>query len=106
MMSELQYPTHEELCKFIIENPKSTICEIRDKFEQYGDDIISIPKPNCQEKQLILAFNIQSNFFKYLQTFMKEDYVLTGTDHMACAISDKEIYRGPGEFLPIVLSIK
>jgi len=100
------FPSFLEIKEFIEENPRSTICEIRDKFNQSGEDIISQLKPNCKQKQLILAFNINSDFFAYLQQFIKEDYVLCDVDPMACLISDSQIYKGPGEFLPIILSIK
>jgi hypothetical protein len=36
---------------------------------------------------------------------MKEDYVICSPDMMACLISDKTRYTGPGEFVPITLSI-
>lgn len=100
------FPTHLELKHFIKENPCTTICEIRDKFKQNGEDIISITKPECKNKQLILAYGINSNFFRYLQTFMKEDYVICKSDKMACYISDSTAYIGPGELLPVVLSIR
>ena len=103
---EQTFPTYLELKQYIKENPQATICEIRDKFNQQGETVISIKKPNCKNKELVLAYDINSDFFKYLQTFMKEDYVICGTDNMACLISDKTLYTGKGEFLPIVLSIK
>ena len=105
-MEQTTFPTFLELKRFINENPQATICEIRDKFNQHGEDVISINKPKCKNKELVLAYGINSDFFKYLQTFMKEDYVICETDYMACLISDKTRYIGKGEFLPIVLSIK
>ena len=98
-MSEQQFPTFVALKNFILENPKSTICEIRDKFEQHGDDVVI-------NKEMVLAYNINGDFYGYLQNFMKQDYVLCDVDKMACLISDNHIYTGPGQFLPIVLSIK
>ena len=88
------YPTFLEIKQFIKDNPRVTICEIRDKFNQRGEAIISIKKPKCKNKELILAYGINSDFFKYLQTFMKEDYVICGTDNMACIISDSTTYTG------------
>ena len=105
-MYEQQFPTFVALKNFILENPKSTICEIRDKFEQHGDDVVTRLKPNCKNKEMVLAYNINGDFFGYLQNFMKQDYVLCDVDKMACLISDNHIYTGPGQFLPIVLSIK
>lgn len=100
------FPTFSELKQFIKENPQTTICEIRDKFNQQGESVISIKKPNCKNKELVLAYGINGDFFQYLQTFMKEDYVICDTNHMSCLISDKTRYIGKGEFLPIILSIK
>jgi len=100
------YPSFTELKQFIKENKKATICEIRDKYNQKGETIICINKPNCKNKQQILAYGINSEFFKYLQSFMKEDYVICESDMLACRISDSTIYTGKGEFIPIVLSIK
>ena len=105
-MEAQTFPTYRELKKFIIEHPWATICEIRDKFKQNGEQTISIKKPGCKNKQLILAYGINADFFNYLQKFIKEDYVICKTDNMACCISDSTYYNGPGEFLPIVLSIK
>lgn len=101
-----EYPTFAELKQFIKENSKATICEIRDRYNQKGESIISINKPNCKNKQQIIAYGINSEFFTYLQTFMKEDYVICESDMLACRISDSTIYTGKGEFIPIVLSIK
>ena len=100
------FPSFLELKNFIINNQKATICEIRDNFNQKGDIIVSINKPNCKKKQQILAYDINPSFFKYLQEFIKEDYVLCESNMNACLISDPTIYNGPGEFIPIVLSIK
>ncbi len=103
---EQTFPTFLELKQFIEDNPRATICEIRDKFHQQGDSVITIKKPECKNKELVLAYDINSDFFTYLRTFMKEDYVICGTDHMACLISDKTRYTGKEEFYPIILSIK
>jgi len=100
------YPSFLELKTFISEHPESTICEIRDKFNQKGDDIILKPKPGCIEKNLVLAYDIKADFFRYLQTFIKEKYVECKPSAMACRISDDAPYDGPDEFIPIVLSIK
>ena len=103
---EQNFPTFSELKEFINEHPKATICEISDRFKQNGEDVIAIKKPNCKKKKLILAFNIKSDFFEYLQTFIKEEYVICQEDFMACLISDRHRYTGSEEFCPIVLSIK
>ena len=106
MMSQQEFPSFDELKNFLLENPRATICEIRDKFEQHGDVVVSRLKPNCKNKEIVLAYNINADFFQYLHTFMQQDYVHCDIDRMACIISDNHIYTGPGEFLPIVLSVK
>ena len=55
---------------------------------------------------MVLAYGINKEFFRHLRKFMKKEYVKCDCDIMACAISDKTRYNGPGEFIPIVLSIK
>ena len=74
---ENSFPTFEQLKQYIRGHPAATICEIRDNFDQRGDSVISITKPKCKKKQLILAFDINADFFAYLQSFMREDYVPT-----------------------------
>ena len=76
------------------------------KSKIFRESIICINKPNCKNKQQILAYGINSEFFKYLQSFMKEDYVICESDMLACRISDSTFYTGKGEFIPIVLSIR
>ena len=92
-------PTFDELKQFIRARPEATICEIRDKFGQKGDSIIST-------KQYVLAYSIKSEFWRHLQEFMKQPYVTVDLNMLACRISDSTRYVGPGQFLPIVLSIK
>lgn len=99
------FPSFRELKKFISNNQRATICEIRNHFSQKGDTTICIPKPNCKHKQYVLAYNINAEFYAHLTEFMKEKYVIVDKDPLACMISDSTIYTGPGEFLPIVLSI-
>jgi hypothetical protein len=96
---EQSLPTFAELTHFIYQNPRATICQIRDEFNQKGDSYITIKKE-------VIAYGINSEFFYHLQEFMKEDYVQCDTDYMACRISDSTRYTGPGKFLPVVLSIK
>ena len=99
------FPTFLELKEYIIEHPRATICELRDKFKQNGDDVISIKKNNSNQKH-VLAYAINGDFFEYLKSFMKEEYVDINIEDMACLISDSTIYEGPGILSPIVLSIK
>jgi len=104
---EQNFPTFLELKQFISEHPKSTICAIRDKFNQIGDAVIIIKKPTCKNKEFVLAYNINREFWKYLYTFMKEDYVKCEEDRVVdLIITDEKKYIGQGEFFPIVLSIK
>ncbi len=102
---EQVFPSFLELKEFIKERPEATICEIRDHFNQQGDDIVGVLKPGCKKKMWVLAYGINEKFFEHLQEFIKEPYVVCGTDMLACRISDKTMYRGPGEFLPLILSI-
>ena len=102
---EQTFPTFLELKQFIKENPETSICQIRDKFNQRGDAIISMTKDKCKKKQLILAYSINENFFEYLEDFMKEEYVICDTNMLSCRIYDKTRYVGKEEFLPLVLSI-
>jgi hypothetical protein len=99
-----QNPSFKQLKEFIKKNPKATICEIRDKFNKQGSSVCSVKDPNSN-KELVLAYAIDRHFWTYLQNFMKEDYVICSPDMMACLISDKTRYTGPGEFVPITLSI-
>ena len=105
-MDKETFPSFDKIKEFIVSHQKATINEIKTYFKQSGEDIITISKPNCKNKKLVLAFNINGKFFEYLQEFMKNDFVLCDTDKMACLISDSELYTGPHEFLPITLSIK
>ena len=103
------FPSFIQLKKFIQENCRVTICEIRDKFSQRGLSVITMKKHNCfgKEDRLVLAYDINRKFFKYLQLFMKEPYVNCEIDHID-VILDTTIYDGPKQYelLPIVLSIK
>lgn len=102
-----KFPTFLELTEYIIEHPRATICELRDKFNQHGDDVVisKIKKKSNQKK--VLAYAINGDFFKYLQSFIKEcKYVDVDIENMARRISDSTSYNGPGEFIPYVLSIK
>ena len=99
----MSFPNFNELKEFIKNNQKATICEIRDKFNQKGEDIVSIMNGN---KKCDLAYSINAPFFEHLQEFMKNDYVIVQEDALCCLVSDKTKYIGKGHFLPIVLSIK
>jgi len=99
------FPSFSVLREFIRENPKASICEIRDEFNQCGDDVVSRHKPGCSQKQLVLAYGINGEFFRYLQSFIKEEDVVVDADHVSCMVSDNTLYTGPGEFVPILLSI-
>ncbi len=98
----MNFPSFEEIKEFIKNNEKATICEIRDKFNQQGDDIVSMMINN---KEYVLAYGINAPFFNYLQEFMKNDYVECNEDVLCCLISDSTKYVGDEQFLPMVLSI-
>jgi energy-converting hydrogenase Eha subunit F len=99
-------PTFEQIRGFILSHQDATVCEIRDHFNQKGNSIMSRLKPGCKKKELVLAYGINGDFFTHLQNFMKQDYVTARSNPLACLISDSTIYTGPGEFVPIVLSVK
>ena len=98
------FPSYEELKQFLNDNPDSTINEIKAYYNQNGDEFISFTKPNCKKKQIVWAYNINYQFAKYLQTFMKQEYVEIKKSPIACMIDGW--YTGPEEFIPITLSIK
>ena len=99
-MLDITFPTFLELKQFIEENKKATICEIRDKFNQKGVDVI------INKQKEILAYSIDKEFFFYLKTFIEEDYVVCTSDIMVCLFADSTQYAGEGKFQPIVLSIQ
>lgn len=100
-----QFPTISELKQFIYEKKRATICEIRDKFSQRGNSTICIKNSDCNKKDLVLAYNINKEFWDFLKIFMKKAYVRCDIDIMVCMYSDKTIYSGSNEFVPLVLSI-
>ena len=97
------YPSFDNIKAFIKCNPSSTICEIKKYFKQDGDDVCSNFRNG---KKLVLAYSINSDFFCYLQKFIKQDYVSVDEDALACLVSDDTQYIGDGKFLPIVLTIR
>lgn len=103
MCNNKQFPSFEELKDYIKLHSKSTICQIRDAFDMRGDSVISNLR---NRKKMILAYDINDEFFRHLQQFIKQDYVICETDMMACLVSDNTRYVGKGKFLPIVLSIQ
>lgn len=96
------FPSFEELKEFIKKNQHATILEICKKFGQLGDSVISTMDGRTE---LVLAYGVNREFFEYLQSFMKEEYVQCNEDPFACLISDDTRYVGKGKFLPITLSI-
>ena len=92
-------PSFAELTHYIYQNPRATICQIRDNFNQKGDFHITVGKR-------VIGWGMNSEFCDQLQEFMKEDYVQWDTDSLACFISNNTRWTGPGKFLPLVLSIK
>ena len=97
------FPSFLELRAFITMKPRATICEIRDHFNQVGDNIV---ETIIDRKKYVVAHSINGKFYNYLQDFMKEDDVIVEEDMIASLISDKTRYKGPVSFLPIILSIK
>tara|TARA_B100000131_G_scaffold314449_1_gene351294 strand:- start:157 stop:474 length:318 start_codon:yes stop_codon:yes gene_type:complete len=103
----MSYPTYSKLKEFI-KSPR-TICEIRDKFNQkYDSNIIERPKPGCKVKTCVLAYDINPDFFRYLQSFMKLDEVICYPDMLHCIMVDECIFKSNKfkEFIPIILCLK
>ncbi len=98
-----EYPSFDEIKKFVETNPRATINEIKDEFDQHGDAVCSVWKG---DKKLVLSFGIDEGFWNHLTHFIEQEYVEVDEDAFACCISDKQRYVGEGEFIPIVLSIK
>lgn len=99
------FPTFEQIREFILSHQGATVCEIRNHFNQKGDDVMGRLKPGCKNKNIILAYGINGEFFRHLQNFIKQDYVTADSSAMACLVSDDTRYVGPGEFIPIILSV-
>ena len=90
----MNFPTFLEIKDFILNHQRATICEIRDHFNQKGDDVIFSANPDCKKKVFVLAYGINGDFFDHLRDFMKQDYVILGTHIWACRISDNtNVYR-------------
>ena len=85
-----------ELKEYVRANHRVTICGLRDAFGQAGDCIVR------KGAGIVLAYDINKDFYEHLLVFMEEDYVICSVD---MAITDSTRYTGRGEFLPLVLSI-
>ncbi len=105
-IKSMNFPSYDEIREFIIDHDGATICQIRDHFNQGGDSEITMLKPNCKKKKYLLAWNINEDFFHYLQDFMKQEYVKVEESMLFHLITGSELCRSSDTFLPIVLSIK
>ena len=105
-MAENNLPSFDEIKQFIIERPWATICEIRDKFNQKGEFSCGYLKEGCKTKMEIYAYGATEQFGPHILEFIKQDYVELDIDPLASLQSDSTRYRGPDEFVPIVISIK
>jgi len=84
-----KYPSFNQLREFIEAHPRTSVCEIRNHFNQRGNDIIS----------LTITKHKNGEFFTYLFTFLKQDYVIWDN-------YDSSIYPSDGKFGPLVFSIE
>ena len=92
-------PTFTQIEDFVISKPRATICEIRDHFGKRGNYV-------CFIRNKVIAYGIDKEFFIHLREFIKNPFVETELDFMACMCSDETKYTGKGKFLPVVLTIK
>lgn len=100
------YPSFRQLKDFILHHPQTTIRQIQEHYHQQGQDVIAYETPHGEEEQVILAYNIQKDFFVYLQSFVKENDVVCEISQPAYSFSGAVNYHGKGKLLPIVLSMK
>jgi len=95
----MTYPSFAELRSYLQTHPRSTICDIRDYFHQQGTDILYSPSP--EYTYVVWAYDIQQDFFHYLQIFIQtEERVIGEMDEQV-----SQHYHGEGKLLPFVLSM-
>jgi hypothetical protein len=104
----MSLPTFQELKQYIKSNPQATIWQITNHFNQQGEYVWSVPKPDCKKKMLIVGFNMKLDFTNHLVSFIKKDYVKVEYNHLVTMITDGQRMRDNKfeEFCPVVLSIK
>lgn len=105
MNNNNEFPSFSELKVFVTNHPRSSVCEIRDHFNQQGDDTITIPKEGCKFKRRVVAYAIRADFYSHLKEFIKKDYIKLDLCRMSCMVSDSTIYHGKHEFLPVLLTV-
>jgi hypothetical protein len=99
-MTDSRFPSFDDLQQFVLDYPKCTICEIRDHFQQKGSSVI------FNTRNQVLAYGINSDFFRHLQQFIKQHNVKMEINALACITSDSTRYTGKERLFPIVLSIR
>ena len=94
-------PSFSEIRSFIETHPRTTFCEIRDHFKQHGNNIIT------KQSNKVIAFNIDTEFYNHLFSFIKENNVKCQYDSKACLACSREIQKNTNGlvFYPIVLSM-
>jgi hypothetical protein len=96
-------PTHQEIIDFIKENPKSTICQLREHFKQSGESGAHIMKDG---KKFFWCYGCKKSFIYLLEKVRFDDNIIQDVDTSTCLISDStsmKLERGE-DFLPLVLT--
>jgi hypothetical protein len=104
-MEAISFPSFEEISEFIRNEGEVTFLNLRDKFNQHGENTICFPTYDGEE--VVVAYNINGEFFKYLQEFIRKNNVGTREDMSVIKRRDPTLYSGDrGKFYPVVLYMK
>ncbi len=93
----MSYPTYNELYNYIKNNPRTSVKNICEFFNQNGTDSLILPYKNDQLQ--VIANNINIKFYYYLEDFLKKYNVKYEYDPASSSVThnDNEV------FYPIVL---
>ena len=99
----MTFPTYDEIKQFIIDKPRATVCEIRDRFDQRGNHwgVTEFRGEEC-----LVAYGINGDFYTYLLKFLKQDCVEWDGSLLDCAVSDSTRPPPGIKFLPLVFTIR
>lgn len=90
-----------DIIKFIKENPRCTMCEIRDNFNMTGDIVCSIPKPNSKNKRIIFAYDVNRYFAEIFHKAIYDKKIGWCINKFMCMTADSTQYTGQYEFVPL-----
>jgi hypothetical protein len=95
-------PSMSQVKDFIRKNPRATVLEIRNFFQQKVAD-----NSRFYVGGKFVAFDMSSRFFQIIYSLLSEEDVEVNIDKMAHLISDSEMCLvGDDEYIPIVFTIK